>query len=355
MEIRVTLYDPEGTPGPALLPDNVPLHRLIPALIDKLNLPEVDDDDSMLIYSLYRLPSGELIPDEMTLVQAGIENGGSVSLEMHDTGRDVFTGVNVEAFWLWQWLLNLQSRLSIRFHLWRGLIRQILNYWVFDTPYIFIWLLPLVAGGFMYGLNYVATREMSEHEETAVSITDSTPTNEPRPLDDVSPTRHANYYDTYPDMIIDSAKEYEAIIRTAKGDMRLYLFDDASPLAVNNFVFLSQQGFYDGLTFHRVIEGFMAQGGDPNGDGTGGAGYQFADEADNGLAFDRRGLLAMANAGRDTNSSQFFITFAPMPHLDGLHTIFGEVIEGDEVLDQITRVSPGQPGDVIERIDIVER
>jgi cyclophilin family peptidyl-prolyl cis-trans isomerase len=124
---------------------------------------------------------------------------------------------------------------------------------------------------------------------------------------------------------------------------------------VNNFVFLSQQGFYDGLTFHRVLEDFMAQGGDPSGTGGAGPGYQFADEVDNGLTFDRRGLLAMANAGPATNGSQFFITFVPTPHLNGLHTIFGEVIEGDAILDQIARVAPGQPGDVIERIDIVEK
>jgi cyclophilin family peptidyl-prolyl cis-trans isomerase len=165
----------------------------------------------------------------------------------------------------------------------------------------------------------------------------------------------ANYYDAYPDMVIDTNKEYEAIIRTEKGDMRLRLFDDESPLAVNNFVFLSQQGFYDGLTFHRVLEDFMAQGGDPSGTGGAGPGYQFADEVDNGLTFDRRGLLAMANGGPATNGSQFFITFVPTPHLNGLHTIFGEVIEGDAVLDQIARVAPGQPGDVIERIDIVEK
>jgi cyclophilin family peptidyl-prolyl cis-trans isomerase len=176
-----------------------------------------------------------------------------------------------------------------------------------------------------------------------------------RPLATISPAMRANYYDAYPDMVIDTNKEYEAIIRTEKGDMRLHLFDDESPLAVNNFVFLSQQGFYDGLTFHRVLEDFMAQGGDPSGTGGAGPGYQFADEVDNGLTFDRRGLLAMANAGPATNGSQFFITFVPTPHLNGLHTIFGEVIEGDAVLDQIARVAPGQPGDVIERIDIVEK
>ncbi len=104
-----------------------------------------------------------------------------------------------------------------------------------------------------------------------------------------------------------------------------------APLTVNNFVFLANEGFYDGTTFHRVIQEFMAQGGDPTGTGGGGPGYWFADETGNGLVFDRPGLLAMANAGPNTNGSQFFITFAPMPHLDGAHTIFGELVAGEDV------------------------
>ncbi|RMG93284.1 MAG: peptidylprolyl isomerase [Chloroflexi bacterium] len=160
-------------------------------------------------------------------------------------------------------------------------------------------------------------------------------------------------------MIIDTNKEYEAIIRTEKGDMRFRLFDDDAPLTVNNFVFLATQGFYDNTTFHRVLANFMAQGGDPTGLGNGGPGYQFEDETDNGLVFDRRGLLAMANAGPNTNGSQFFITFAPTPWLDGNHTIFGELIEGDEVLSSITlrdpQLFPATPGDTIVRIDIIEK
>ncbi|MCP4426116.1 MAG: peptidylprolyl isomerase, partial [Chloroflexi bacterium] len=126
-------------------------------------------------------------------------------------------------------------------------------------------------------------------------------------------------------MVIDTAKSYEAVITVAgKGDMRLTLFDDEAPLTVNSFVFLANQGYFDGLTFHRVIADFMVQGGDPTGIGSGGPGYQFEDETDAGLSFDRRGLLAMANSGPATNGSQFFITFVPTPHLNGLHTIFGE-------------------------------
>ncbi len=192
-------------------------------------------------------------------------------------------------------------------------------------------------------------------EVVAADVVVADPSTESRPLQDVSPTDRADFYATYPDMVIDTDKEYEAIIHTDKGIMRLELFDDDAPLTVNNFVFLAREGFYDGLTFHRVMEDFMAQGGDPTGTGGGGPGYRFADEVDNGLAFDRSGLLAMANAGPGTNGSQFFITFVETPRLNGAHTIFGEVIEGITVLDDITREPPPRGGDVIEQIDIVEK
>ncbi|MCP4418179.1 MAG: peptidylprolyl isomerase [Chloroflexi bacterium] len=161
-------------------------------------------------------------------------------------------------------------------------------------------------------------------------------------------------------MSIDTSKEYEAIIQTDKGEMRLRLFDDEAPLTVNNFIFLANQGFYDGTTFHRVLENFMAQGGDPSGTGAGGPGYQFVDEFDDSLSFNRRGLLAMANSGPGTNGSQFFITFnaESAAHLTGLHTIFGELIEGDDVLAAFTLRDPGSattPGETIIRIDIVEK
>ena len=179
-----------------------------------------------------------------------------------------------------------------------------------------------------------------------------------RPLAAVPPAQRENYYDAYPEMVIDTGKTYEAVIKTNKGDMRFLLYDDEAPLAVNNFVFLANQGFYDGTIFHRVLADFMAQGGDPTGTGAGGPGYEFADETNNGLSFDRRGLLAMANAGPNTNGSQFFITFGPTPWLDGLHTIFGELIEGDDVLASLTLrdpAAPAGPGDVIEQIVIEEK
>ena len=130
-------------------------------------------------------------------------------------------------------------------------------------------------------------------------------------------------------------------------------------MTVNNFVFLARDGFYNNVIFHRVIPGFMIQGGDPNGTGTGGPGYQFQDEFDSSLVFDRTGILAMANAGPGTNGSQFFITVAPTPHLNGAHTIFGEVTGGQDVVDTIVNVAqdsgnrPTEPV-TVERIEIQE-
>ena len=160
-----------------------------------------------------------------------------------------------------------------------------------------------------------------------------------------------------PEMTIDSTKSYSATLQTENGDIILQLFAAVAPFTVNNFVFLARQGYYDGVTFHRVIAGFMAQGGDPTGTGAGGPGYNFDDEVDNDLSFDRQGLLAMANAGPGTNGSQFFITYAPTPHLTGKHTIFGEVIQGMDVALAIPPRDPqrdNDPGVVIESISIVE-
>jgi cyclophilin family peptidyl-prolyl cis-trans isomerase len=144
-------------------------------------------------------------------------------------------------------------------------------------------------------------------------------------------------------MEIDPAKKYTALIKTDVGDIKLELFADKTPITVNNFVHLARTGFYNGGTFHRVIEDFMAQGGDPTGTGTGGPGYEFMDEIVPDLKFDQPGLLAMANAGPNTNGSQFFITFKPTPWLDGQHTIFGKVIEGADVLPKIVRRDPQDP------------
>lgn len=156
-----------------------------------------------------------------------------------------------------------------------------------------------------------------------------------------------------PEMAIDPTVNYRATLQTEEGDIVLQLFTAEAPLTVNNFVFLSRQGYYDGVSFHRVIAGFMAQGGDR----AGGPGYTFADEVDNGLSFDRPGLLAMANAGPGTNGSQFFITYAPTPHLTGKHTIFGEVLQGMDVALAIPPRDPqrdNDPGVVIVSVTISE-
>ncbi len=145
-----------------------------------------------------------------------------------------------------------------------------------------------------------------------------------------------------PEQVLEDAKEYRAQINTNKGAMVFELYADRTPVTVNNFVFLALNGYYDGIVFHRVLEDFMAQTGDPTGTGTGGPGYQFGDEFDPSLRHDEKGVLSMANAGPGTNGSQFFITFIPTPWLDGRHSVFGKVIEGEDVLDKIQRIDPGQ-------------
>jgi cyclophilin family peptidyl-prolyl cis-trans isomerase len=161
-----------------------------------------------------------------------------------------------------------------------------------------------------------------------------------------------------PVMSIDPARVYEARIRTDKGDIVAQLYGDKTPRTVNNFVFLAREGFYDGVTFHRVISNFMAQGGDPSGTGTGGPGYRFSDEFHPELKHDSPGILSMANAGPDTNGSQFFITHVPTPWLDGKHSVFGKVIAGMEVLLSIPPRDPGRAQDrgvVIQTIEIEEK
>ena len=146
-----------------------------------------------------------------------------------------------------------------------------------------------------------------------------------------------------PQMTIDTSKQYTAIIETEKGNLVLELFAKDVPKTVNNFVFLANERFYDGTTFHRVIPGFMVQGGDPTGTGRGGPGYKFADEF---TAHEHNiGTLSMANAGPDTNGSQFFITYTPQHGLDGRHTVFGQLIEGTDVLKELTPRDPSRNPD----------
>ena len=143
-----------------------------------------------------------------------------------------------------------------------------------------------------------------------------------------------------PEMNVDPKKKYTATMSTDKGDIVIELFADKTPRTVNNFVFLANEGFYDGTIFHRVIADFMAQGGDPTGTGTGGPGYRFADEFHSSLKHDKPGIFSMANAGPGTNGSQFFITHVPTPWLDGKHSIFGQVIQGMDVLLSIPPRDP---------------
>lgn len=163
-----------------------------------------------------------------------------------------------------------------------------------------------------------------------------------------------------PPWVIDQEKEYTATIETEKGDIVIDLFPKEAPLTVNSFVYLAQKGFYDGVTFHRVQHDFVAQAGDPSGTGISGAGYEFRDEISSDLTFGEAGMVGMANAGEDTNGSQFFITYVPTTQLNCSYTIFGKVTEGMDVLNQLTErdtsTNPDAPaGDKIITITIEEK
>jgi len=142
-------------------------------------------------------------------------------------------------------------------------------------------------------------------------------------------------WDNPPENQIDTDREYRVSMETSKGNIAIELYASAAPITVNNFVFLINEGFYDGVSFHRVIADFMIQGGDPTGTGTGGPGYRFEDEFDGNPHHHERGSLSMANAGPGTNGSQFFICHSPQAHLDGRHTVFGKVTDGLDVVDKI--------------------
>lgn len=143
-----------------------------------------------------------------------------------------------------------------------------------------------------------------------------------------------------PEFALDLKKKYSATLTTDKGDIVLDLHADKAPITVNNFIFLAREGYYDGTIFHRVIPGFMAQGGDPTGTGRGGPGYRFSDEFNPSLKHDKPGVLSMANAGPGTNGSQFFITYGPTPHLNNKHSVFGQVVSGMDVLEAIPERDP---------------
>ncbi len=184
---------------------------------------------------------------------------------------------------------------------------------------------------------------------TPVPTATPAPTPTPTPAALPSPTPGPQSYGSAPPLVIDTSKDYFATFVTERGEFRLRLFDDQAPRTVNNFVFLARNGFYNGVTFHRVIPGFMVQGGDPTGTGGGGPGYRFEDEFHPDLVH-KVGVISMANAGPDTNGSQFFITFVPTPHLDGAHAVFGEVVEG---MDVVNSISPRDPATAIADGDVI--
>ncbi|MCE7989649.1 MAG: peptidylprolyl isomerase [Caldilinea sp. CFX5] len=155
-------------------------------------------------------------------------------------------------------------------------------------------------------------------------------------------------YNSAPAMQIDPKKNYKATIETPRGNIVIELYPQHAPKTVNNFVFLAKEGYYDGVLFHRVISDFMIQGGDPTGTGRGGPGYKFEDETKGNPLKHETGVLSMANAGPNTNGSQFFITHSPQPHLNGKHTVFGKVVEGQKVVDAIRQ------GDAMTKVTIAE-
>ncbi|MGB9586221.1 MAG: peptidylprolyl isomerase, partial [Anaerolineales bacterium] len=167
-------------------------------------------------------------------------------------------------------------------------------------------------------------------------------------------------FETCPAAVIDETKSYQATIQTEKGNILIQLYPGEAPITVNNFVFLAKQGWYDGITFHRVIKDYIAQSGDPSGSGYGGPGYTFINEITPHLKFDQPGRVAMANSGKDTNGSQFFITYTATPQLNGGYTIFGQVLDGMNVLQKLTLRNPTDyppppPGDRIITITITEQ
>lgn len=155
-------------------------------------------------------------------------------------------------------------------------------------------------------------------------------------------------WNTPPEMQIDPKKKYSVSMNTSKGIIEIDLYPEHAPKTVNNFVFLAKEGYYDGIVFHRVINDFMVQGGDPTGTGRGGPGYKFEDEFKNNPLKHERCVISMANAGPNTNGSQFFITHSPQPHLNGKHTVFGKVKNGQDIVDLIVQ------GDKMDQVTVIE-
>ena len=208
-------------------------------------------------------------------------------------------------------------------------------------------IIPLIALAAGLLMAACMTQPATETPPTPTAIGTPRPEGSPTALPPPTPTprqvvergRTIKQYAAPPPMSLDPSRNYTATINTNLGPITLDLYAQDAPLTVNNFVFLAREGFYDGVIFHRVIPDFMVQGGDPTGTGTGGPGYQFADEFGSSRVFDTPGILAMANAGPNTNGSQFFITVVPTPHLNGGHTIFGKVTQGQDIVVAISLVA----------------
>ncbi len=156
----------------------------------------------------------------------------------------------------------------------------------------------------------------------------------------------AKQYSAPPEMKIDTTRDYKVEMETERGTIHLELYPEYAPVTVNNFICLAEDGYYDGVSFHRVISNFMIQGGDPTGTGMGGPGYRFQDEFKGNPLTHETGVISMANAGPGTNGSQFFITHGPQPHLNGKHTVFGKVTSGQDVVDSIRQ------GDMIFKVKV---
>ena len=211
----------------------------------------------------------------------------------------------------------------------------------------------LVVGGFWLSRQAVAETTNTQNSETDEPVLEGADMPEGYTLTPFLSDEPQRSFEAA-DEVLEPNTDYQAIIVTNKGPMRIDLYEDQAPVTVNNFIFLARNHYYDGVVFHRVLEDFMAQTGDPTGTGTGGPGYEFANEISPDLNHDKRGVVSMANAGPDTNGSQFFITFGPTPQLDGSYNVFGEVVEGDAVLNDITRIDPQTPSAVAAPSDTLQ-
>jgi cyclophilin family peptidyl-prolyl cis-trans isomerase len=217
-----------------------------------------------------------------------------------------------------------------------------------NTQYIILGVIAVIVIGVVLLLIFQPKKNASPSQPT-------TPAGNVPP----APTVNGLQFNSAPAMQIDTSKQYFATVKMVKGgEFVIQLYPDKAPITVNSFVFLAKQGFFNGTTFHRVLDGFMAQGGDPTGTGMGGPGYKFVNEK-NDLVFDKAGVVAMANSGPDTNGSQFFIMFNAYPLSENDYTIFGQVISGMDVVNGLTRRNPDTgptfTGDAIESITISEK